>query len=152
MGLDVLLQILRALEGLSAELALVRLERDVNSDVRGNVVTLDGGCAARVPLAGKAQVVCALAANMAIANVLLKGNKSDYSRTSEDKWGSSYIENLGAGEFLVALVPAACEVVFGHVSEGSGAGAGAGRRRGGRTGVAAVAAHPRGNLGDVGEL
>ncbi len=76
-GLDVLLQVLRALEGLATELALVRLEGDMDTDVRSDVVTLDGGCAARVPLAGKAQVVCALAANMAIANVFLQAKQSE---------------------------------------------------------------------------
>lgn len=72
MRLDVLLQVLGTLEGLAAELALVRLERDMDSDMRGNVVTLDGGGAARVPLACEAQVVCALAADMAVADVLLE--------------------------------------------------------------------------------
>jgi hypothetical protein len=43
MSLDVLLQVLRTLEGLSAEITFVRLERDVDSDVGGNVVALDSG-------------------------------------------------------------------------------------------------------------
>lgn len=77
MGLDVLLQILRALERLAAKVALVRLKRNVNTDVRSNVVTLDGSCAASVPLAGQAQVVGALAADMAFANVIL----SNHSRS-----------------------------------------------------------------------
>lgn len=41
--LDVLLQILRTLEGLATKLTLVRLERDMNTNVRGNVVSLDSG-------------------------------------------------------------------------------------------------------------
>lgn len=69
--LDVLLQILGPLEALSAKLALVRLEGHVDADVRGDVVTLDRGCAARVPLASEVQVVCALAANMTLTDVLL---------------------------------------------------------------------------------
>lgn len=44
--LDMLLEILRALERLAAELALVRLERDMDADVRSDVVALDGGGAA----------------------------------------------------------------------------------------------------------
>lgn len=71
MGLDVLLQVLRALERLAAKIALVRLKRNVNTDVRGNVVALDGSCAASVPLAGQAQVVGALATDMAFADVIL---------------------------------------------------------------------------------
>jgi hypothetical protein len=63
------------------------------------VVTLDSGCAARVPLAGQAKVVCAFAADMAIANV--------------------FIENFGSSEFLKALVPTACEIVFSNAGHGS---------------------------------
>jgi hypothetical protein len=71
MGLDVLLQILRALEALATELTLVRLERHMDSDVGCDVVTLDRGCAARIPLAGETQVVGAFTTNMALTNVLL---------------------------------------------------------------------------------
>ncbi len=70
--LDVLLEILGALERLAAELALVGLERNMDADMRGDVITLDGGGPARVPLAGKAQVVCALATDVALANVFLQ--------------------------------------------------------------------------------
>lgn len=66
-----LLQVLRALERLATELTLVRLERYVDADVRGDVVTLHGGCPAGVPLAGQVEVVGALAADMALADVLL---------------------------------------------------------------------------------
>jgi hypothetical protein len=41
--------------------------------VRGDVVTLDGGGAAVAPLAGQVQVVCALATDMALADVVLGG-------------------------------------------------------------------------------
>lgn len=70
--LDMLFKILRPLEGLAAEVALVWLERHMDADVRGNVVALDGGCATRSPLAGQVEVVGALAANMAFANVVIK--------------------------------------------------------------------------------
>lgn len=66
-----LLQILRTLEGLAAELTLVRLQGHMDTDVRGNVITLDGGCSARVPLASQVQVVGALATNMSLTNVFL---------------------------------------------------------------------------------
>lgn len=71
MRLDVLLEILRALERLAAEVAFVRLERDVNADVRGDVVALHGGRAARAPLTGEVEVVRALAPDMAFADVVL---------------------------------------------------------------------------------
>lgn len=71
MGLHVLLEILGPLERLAAEVALVRLEGHMDADVRGDVVALDRGGAALVPLAGEVQVVGALAANMLLADVLL---------------------------------------------------------------------------------
>jgi hypothetical protein len=71
MGLNMLLEILGALERLAAEVALVRLEGHMDADVRGNVVALDGGGAALVPLAGEVQVVGALAANVLLADVFL---------------------------------------------------------------------------------
>jgi hypothetical protein len=70
-GLDVLLKVLGTLERFAAELTLVRLQGHMDADVRGDVITLDGGGAARVPLAGEAEVVGALAANMALTDVLL---------------------------------------------------------------------------------
>jgi hypothetical protein len=41
-SLDVLLQILRSLERLATKVALMRLEGDVDADVRCDVVALDG--------------------------------------------------------------------------------------------------------------
>lgn len=71
MGLNVLLQILRTLEGLSAEVTLVWLEGNVNADVRGDVVALDRCGPARIPLASQVEVVGALPANMSLTNVVL---------------------------------------------------------------------------------
>lgn len=44
--LYVLLQVLRALERLSAEITFVRLQWDVDSDMGGDMITLDGGSTA----------------------------------------------------------------------------------------------------------
>jgi hypothetical protein len=41
-GLDVLLEILRSLESLSTEVALMRLEGNVDADMRCDVIALDG--------------------------------------------------------------------------------------------------------------
>lgn len=79
MSLDVLLEILRALESLATEVALVRLQRNVNTDVRSDVVTLDGGGAAVAPLARQIQVVGALAPNVTFANVILGDNQQTES-------------------------------------------------------------------------
>jgi hypothetical protein len=66
-----LLEILRALECLSTEVALMRLEWDMDADVRGDVVAFDCRGAAGTPLAGEVEVVGALAADMALADVVL---------------------------------------------------------------------------------
>jgi hypothetical protein len=69
--LDVLLQILGALERLSTEVTFVRLQRDVDSNVGGDVVALDGRGPARIPSTGEVEVVGALSADMLLADVLL---------------------------------------------------------------------------------
>jgi hypothetical protein len=66
-----LLEILWALEGLATEIALVRLQRHVNANVRGGVVTLEGFGATFTPLTGQIEVVGALAADVALAHVIL---------------------------------------------------------------------------------
>lgn len=73
MCLDMFLQILRALERLSAEVTFVRLERDMDTNVRCDMVALDGGGSALVPSASEVQVVGTLAADMLFANVLEEG-------------------------------------------------------------------------------
>lgn len=45
----------------------------MNADVRGDVITLDRGGTAGIPLASEIQVVCALATDVALADVLLDG-------------------------------------------------------------------------------
>lgn len=104
-----LLQILGTLEALATEVALVRLERNMDTNVRRDVVALDGGCAAIVPAAGQVQIVSALATDMALANVVIEG--------------------LGRLAALGTFVPLASEVV---VAGDSGTGnLGAGIRGGG---------------------
>ena len=71
MGLHVLLQVLWALEALPTLLALVGLERDVNANVRGDVVAFHGGRVAAAPAASEAEVVRGLAAHMALTDVVL---------------------------------------------------------------------------------
>ena len=71
MSLDVLLQILRPLEGLATEFTLVGLQGYVDANVRGDVVAPDCGGVASAPLASQVQVIGALAANMTLADVFL---------------------------------------------------------------------------------
>lgn len=71
MGFDVFLQILRPLECFATEVTLVRLQRNVNSNMRGDVVALYGCGTAIGPSTSQVEVVCALAANVALTNMLL---------------------------------------------------------------------------------
>jgi hypothetical protein len=71
-GLHMLLEILRTLERLATEVALVRLQGDMDANVRGDVIALDRGSTAVAPLAGEVEVVGALAANMALTDVVLQ--------------------------------------------------------------------------------
>lgn len=71
MGLDVLLQILGALEGLATKTALVRSEGHMHPDMGGDTVALDSGGTASSPLASQIQVFGALVTDMALANVFL---------------------------------------------------------------------------------
>lgn len=71
MSLDMLLQILRSFERFTTELAFVRLQGDMDSDMRGYVIAFDGRCPACTPLASEVEVICALATNMTLADVIL---------------------------------------------------------------------------------
>jgi len=70
-SLDMLLEILRALESLAAEVALVRLEWNVDTNVRGDVITLHSSGTAVSPLASEVEIVRALATDMPFADVVL---------------------------------------------------------------------------------
>jgi hypothetical protein len=95
-SLDVLLQVLRTLEGLPTEVAFVRLQWNVDSDVGGDVVTLDSCGSALIPSAGQVEVVRTLAADMLLADVLK--------------------ERLCRCASLRALVPLACKIVISRDS------------------------------------
>ena len=71
-GLDMLLQVLRTFESLPAEFASVRLKRDVDTDVRGDVVALDDSNVAVGPTACQVEIVGALATDMSLADMFLQ--------------------------------------------------------------------------------
>lgn len=71
-----LLEILWPLECFAAEVTAMGLQRDVDTDVRGDVVSLDGGGSAGAPCAGQAEVVGALAANVNVTKVVLQSRQS----------------------------------------------------------------------------
>lgn len=110
--LDMFLQVLGTLEALATEVTLVRLEGNMDTNVRGNVITLDGCCAAIVPATGQVQIISALATDMTLTDVIIEG-----------------LRRLAA---LGTFVPLASEVV---IAGNSGTGSlSSGIRRGGSGG------------------
>lgn len=83
MCLDMFLKILWSLKGLATELALVRLERNMNSDVRGDVVALDGCCSALTPCACQVEVVGRFSTDVSFTYVLLL-SKVSYQKIEEE--------------------------------------------------------------------
>lgn len=71
MSLDMFLEILGSLEGFATKFALVWLQGNVDSNVRGDMVALDGCGTAATPLTRQVQVVGALAAYMSFADMFL---------------------------------------------------------------------------------
>jgi hypothetical protein len=71
MSLDMFLQVLRSFKGFAAKVTFVRLEWNVHSNVRSDVIALDGGGTTISPLASEIQVVGTLSTNMSLANMVL---------------------------------------------------------------------------------
>jgi len=111
MGLDVLLEILRPLEGLAAEVAFVRLEWHVDAYMRSDVVALDSSSAASAPCTGQVEVVGALAPNVAFTHMVLKVLSATRSRAQTAGGGHAYVERLCTVASLAASLPLAGEVV-----------------------------------------
>jgi hypothetical protein len=117
----------------------VRLQGYVDADVRGDVVTLDGGGAACAPLTGQVEVVGALATDVALAYVILdvlsasckscdeEGTRSPREKTSTrcvhgfprrqrrlvegPCRGITYIKSFGTVAALAAALPLTGQVV-----------------------------------------
>jgi hypothetical protein len=69
--LNVLLEILRTFESLLAEVTLVWLQWNMDADMRRDVITLDGSGSAVAPTASQVEVICRLATNMLLTDVVL---------------------------------------------------------------------------------
>jgi len=129
----VLLEILWTLERFATEVALVRLQRHMNSDVRGNVITLDGGGATCAPLTGQVEVVGTLATDVALAYVILDDllasdkycdeervchARETFDAMRRESFASktrcrsiTYVESFGTLASLTAALPLAGQVV-----------------------------------------
>ncbi len=66
------LQILRTLERLSTEVAFMRLQWDMDPDMRRDVVTFHRRSSAAIPTTGEVEIVCRLSPDMALTNMVLK--------------------------------------------------------------------------------
>ena len=72
MSLDMLLQVLRTLEGLAAKVTFMRLQRHVDSNVGGDVIPLHSRSPTVTPSTGEIQVVGTLSPNMAFTHMFLQ--------------------------------------------------------------------------------
>ena len=73
-----LLQILGPLESLAAELAPMRFQGNMNSNMRSDMITLDHGYGAVTPGAGQIEVICAFATDVGIADMILPGGHHQF--------------------------------------------------------------------------
>lgn len=71
MGLDMLLEVLGAFERFAAEVTSMRLQGNMDANMRGNVITLDHGDVAVRPSTLQVQIVCAFATDVNFADVVL---------------------------------------------------------------------------------
>lgn len=71
-SLDMLLQILGPLKSFAAEFAPMGFQRNMDSNMRCNVIALDYRDGAITPGAGQVEVVGALATNVGIADMVLQ--------------------------------------------------------------------------------
>lgn len=78
------LEILWSLECLSTEITLVRLQRNVNTDMRCDVITLYSGSTARVPTTSQVEIVGRLATYMTLTDVVLFNVSVEDDRRQEE--------------------------------------------------------------------
>ena len=91
-GFHMLLQILRTFEGLATELATMRLQGHMNTDMRSYVIALDDLNATVRPGALQIEVICAFAPNMFVADMIL--DKSVNSLSAVWRVSKSYIKHF----------------------------------------------------------
>jgi hypothetical protein len=108
MCLYMLLEILRALEGLATELASMWLQRDVDTDVGGDMVALHNSDATISPSTGQIQIVSTLATNMALADMVLLCVVSSSVVVMRIRW-ITHVELLRVRCSLAAANPLALE-------------------------------------------
>lgn len=116
MSLDMLLQVLWALEGLAAKVTLVWLEGHMDTNMRGDMVSLDGGRTTATPLAGQVEVVGALAANMAFTDVFLHLLVYNYFKRVKKE---THVERFRCRRLLSTTLPQTRQLLTGSCSGSS---------------------------------
>ena len=105
-GLHMFFEILRSLEGFATEFASVRLQWNVNANMGRDVIAFDDRDVAVAPCTLQIEIVCALAAYMAVAHVFLHPAVSLSSFQWWDHQGA-YIKRFRAGRSFTASLPLA---------------------------------------------
>lgn len=106
-SLDMLFQVLGTFEGLAAKVAAMRLQRHMNTNVRGDVVTFNDRDVAVGPSAFQVEVVGAFATDVNLAHVILSSKSSQHEekdRESRLRDRKAYVEGFGTlGSFATTL-------------------------------------------------
>ena len=106
MSFDMLLQVLGPFEGLPTKVASMRLQRYMDTDVRGDVVAFYNGNAAATPRTSEIEVVSAFTSDMGLADMILLVFVSR-SLLSHGGVRATYIELFSISSTLVAAHPLA---------------------------------------------
>ena len=80
-----LFQVLRTLEGLSTKVTFVWFQRYMDANMGSDVIAFHGGGATISPLTYQVEIVCTLAANVTLAEVLLCKDVSAKARLTSDE-------------------------------------------------------------------
>jgi len=75
--LDMFLEVLGPLEGFATEFASMRLQGNVDTDMRSDMVAFHNGDTATTPRTGEVQIIGTLASDMAFADMVLFDDPGD---------------------------------------------------------------------------
>ena len=78
-GLNMLFQVLRTFEGFATEFAAMRLQRNMDPNMRGDVITFDHMDPTGTPHALEVEVVGTFATDMCLADMILGGGNISFA-------------------------------------------------------------------------
>ena len=125
MGLDMFLEVLRTFECFATKVAFVRFQGNMDTDVRGNVITFDCRGSAATPLASQVEIVGALATDMAFTDMVLIESVRYSSRPTicpyvESLWAGASFTTTGplTGQILTSAIRSSCSRASIVLSDG----------------------------------